>query len=236
MAAFQLSLPGFDGPVGSLPPLVSSHKLALDEIALAEIPAQFLAETQRREVIDLELAGEIAATTARLLLMKSSQLLLEPADEEEEGFERGRDDGTRDLFREAALRLSHEQGTELFPSTGRLDLIPRRLEPRPAGLLAESWQAMIKRMGVEAVRTAVPSFLRLETAISGLISRLRGGRAVALQHMFAGRGRRDVVIHFLAALELVRRGRASADQGELFGEITLGWLEGERDDIRERAV
>lgn len=234
MAAFQLSLPGFDGPVESLAPLVSARRLALDEIALAEIPAQFLAETKRQEVIDLELAGEIAATTARLMLLKSAQLLAEPVDDEDEPVSPIHDEETAEAFRRAARRLSYSQGAEMFPSHGRLDLVPQRKETRPADLLGQSWRSLLARQAAEAVRAAVPAFLRLETAVSGLIARLRGGAPVSFHRSVRGGTRRDVVVHFLAALELIRRRQATATQTRLFSDITLESLVEHR-DFGERA-
>lgn len=226
---FQLSLPGFDGPVGDLPSLVSARQLALDEIALSSIPSQFLARTVDGDV-DLNQAGEVLSATARLMLMKSVYLLAQPGeDEEDDGPEPGRERDPR--FFEPSLLLAQRQGSLLYPSAGRMESVPRKEVPRPVAGLVDAWRGMLARESVERVRAALPSFVRLEVAISRIISRLSTGGPISFRTLIGRSSREDAVMHFLAALELVRRGDAEAEQHELFGDIQVGWTR----DGRERS-
>lgn len=225
--AFQLSLPGFDGPVEVLPSLVASRQLALDQLQLAEIPAQFLAATRRQEEIDLDVAGEVLASVARLMFMKSVQLLAQPVQETtdaEDGPPRHRT-GDAGPVRAAALRLGELQGRESFPAPGRLDLVPRRTESRSPGLLLDAWRSIAERDARGVVRAVVPAFVKLEVAMSRMLRGLRGRGTLSFLGLVKGANRRDAVVHFLAALELVRRGQAVARQSGLFSDIALEWAE-----------
>lgn len=228
-AGFQLSLPGFEGPVDELPGAVSARQLALEEIPLASIPSQFLAVTGAGNV-DLDVAGEVLAATARLMLMKSVHLLSQPptADQEETvGAVRERDPA----FLTPALVLAGRQGSITYPSVGRVESVPRMSGTRPVQSLAEAWQAILTREADGRTRAAVPAFVRLEAAISRIISRLSRSAGVSFRKLLGRATREEAVMHFLATLELLRRGEAEAEQDALFGDIRLG----RANDERERA-
>jgi segregation and condensation protein A len=229
-AGFQLSLPGFDGPVEELPAVVSARQLALDEIPLASIPSQFLAAAGGSDKIDLDLAGEVLAATARLMLMKSVQLLAQPqTDEEDERVEGPRE---RDPALAGPTRaLSERQGSRSYASVGRIDSVPRLSGTRPVRSLTQAWRAVIAREVDGPAHAAVPAFVRLEAAISRIIARVGHHAGTSFRKVLGRATREDAVMHFLATLELLRRGEVEAEQDELFGDIRL-----ERANVdRERA-
>lgn len=225
---FQLSLPGFDGSLEELPSVVSTRQLALDDIPLASIPSQFLAATDAGDV-DLDVAGEVLAATARLMLMKSVHLLAQPVEEEED------DPGThgprqRDETMVApALMLATRQNAVMYPSVGRAGSIPRKAGTRPVGGLADAWKAMLARERHADAAAAVPAFVRLEVAMGRIVTALTGRPRASLQRLLGRATRREAVMGFLAALELVRRNEVQVEQREPFGEITLG----RTGDVRE---
>ncbi len=74
----QLSLPGFEGSADAFLALVAQHKVAADEVPVADVTRQFLSHMTEMQHLNLQLAGELMAASARLMLMKSSQLLVQP--------------------------------------------------------------------------------------------------------------------------------------------------------------
>lgn len=218
-AGFQLTLPGFDGPVDELPAVVSARQLALEEIPLASIPSQFLAITT--DGVDLEIAGEVLAATARLMLMKSVQILAQPPDAEDDMRVAAREDPDPGLLA-PVLVLAERQGFTAYPSVGRADGVPRISEARPVHTLAEAWQSVQAREADGRIRAHVPAFVRLEAAISRIISRLSRGAGLSFRSMLGHASRQDVVMHFLATLELLRRGEAAVEQDQVFGDIRIG--------------
>lgn len=219
-AGFQLSLPGFDGRVDELPAVISSRQLTLDEIPLASIPSQFLAAAAGGAV-DLELAGEVLSATARLVLLKSVHLLAQPLREDDE--EPAPDVRERDpALLAPALALAERQGRTSYPSAGRAGSIPRLTETWSVVGLTDAWRSLLTREVDGRARASLPPFVRLETAISRIISRLASAAEISFRRVTGRASREDTVMHFLAALELVRRGEVEARQDKLFGDIHLG--------------
>jgi segregation and condensation protein A len=229
---FQLSLPGFDGAVGELTGLVSTKQIELDSIRIAQIPTQYLEAAGKSEMkLDLDVAGEVLAATARLMLMKSAHLLAQPEEEAEEApLPRERREPLAGL-RETALALGTRQGAIAYPSVGRVESVQRLTGSRPVSGLADAWHSMLKHENENAARAAVPAFVRLEVAISRILSGIRGKIRVSFQRLLHRATREEVVMHFLATLELARRGEATVEQDDLFGEISVGRV----DDSHERA-
>jgi segregation and condensation protein A len=222
----QLSLPGFDGSAEAFLTLVAQRKLSADEVPVADVTRQFFSHMTADEHVNLQLAGDLMAACARLMALKSAQLLIgADEDEEEEAFdERPFDPSERERFDEAIASLFTLQGRESFPPIAPQLEIERRLEPRSSHLLVRAWQEMSEREGAPQRRLAVPGFVRLEVAVSGLIRALRSSSRIMFRQLVRESSRNDTVVHFMAVLELVRQRRIRTEQHELFADISLQWL------------
>ncbi len=222
LSTMQLSLPGFEGPVDAFVTMVSRHKFAAGEVPVAEVTRQCLSHLVQESTLDLELAGELMAASARLMVMKSSDLLAMPIHQEDDDLEAGSSDKSALVPFSDSISLLHEyQGRESFPLSGPPVGLAPRLEPRPSRLLLSAWSTMASRAGAARARLAVqaPSFIRLEAAISGLIRRLSQMPALSFFQMVRDSSRGDVVVHFLAVLELTRLSKIHTRQASLFGDI-----------------
>jgi segregation and condensation protein A len=221
----QLSLPGFDGTVEAFLSLVAQRKFSADEVPVADVTRQFLSHITADEHLNLQLAGDLMAASARLMALKSAQLLIGADEEEEEPLdERPFDPTERERFTGAIASLSALHGRESFPPVAPPLEIERRLAPRSSYLLVRAWQEMTAREGAPQRRLAVPGFVRLEVAVSGLIRALRSGSRIMFRQLVRDSSRNDTVVHFMAVLELVRQRRIRTEQRELFADITLQWL------------
>jgi segregation and condensation protein A len=224
VALCQLSLPGFDGSADAFLALVTQRKLGPDEVPVADVTRQFLSHITAAEHVDLQVAGDLMAASARLMAMKSAQLLVVPVEEEEEPLiEQPFDPAERRRFHEAIGSLAAREGRESFlPPAPPLE-IERRWEPRSSSLLVRAWQEMSAHGTSPQRRLAVPGFVRLEVAVSGLIRALRAGSRIMFRQLVRNQSRNDTVVHFMAVLELVRQRRIYTEQGELFADITMQW-------------
>ena len=232
-ADFQLRLPGFEGSLSALLGLVEHKLVTVADLALAEITAQYAAHIARAEPVDLERAGDFLCAAAHLMLVKSKLLLPDVAAVPERA-EHPAATGSpwqRAALQQAAQALVAQNSGESLPSPGRVPSL-QRAEARPVGPLKRAWGAMQRR---GELHLAPPAFIRLEAALSSLIRYLRTGVRLSLEHLLRSASRPEAAMHFLAVLELVRRGEAVAEQCELFGDITLVQV---RSDgaIRTRAV
>ena len=217
----QLSLPGFDGPADALLTMVAQRKLAADQVPVADVTEQFLSHLTGSGELDLALAGELIAASARLMASKSAYLLLEPLDEDDEPAGRVIDEAQRLAYREAGAFLAGREGDESVAPPVPPLAIERRPQPRSTQLLWRAWRAMSERVSAPTRRLAVPAFVRLEVAVSRVIRALHSGSAVVFRQLVRGSSRQDTVVHFVAVLELLRQGRIRAEQPDLFGDITV---------------
>jgi len=207
----------------SLLELVGERKVSVDELPLAQVTQQFSTYLQTVNEVDLGSAGEFLAAAARLMLLKSEALLphATPAEDQNETSDTGLTESDGEALRHAAGVLGERQGAESFPPSIRPEVMERPIEPRSPTLLRRAWEDMCKRAVADAIRVSTPAFVRLEAALSRLIRDLKSGATLSFRRMLRGSSRNDAVIHFIAALELVRRHQATAEQHELFGDITL---------------
>lgn len=236
-SAMVLHLPVFEGPLDLLLHLVRENKVPITDIPIATITDQYLEYLRMMEEMDLEIASEFLVMAATLLEMKSRMLLPKPP--RDTG-----DEADEDPRAELAARLMEYQKYKALVETlqtweaerkqwffrspdapmpdyelpipvGELNplLLLRALErllseavdtPPPAVLIARKRLTLRLRM-VEVWR-------RLQSAQEGLRFE---------QLLDAPFTKWEVLLTFLAVLELVRQGKVEARQDELFGAITL---------------
>ncbi len=221
----QLSLPGFEGSADAFLTLVAQHKLSTDEVPVADVTRQFLAHMTDTQHLNLQLAGELMAAAARLMVMKSSHLLVQSDNQEDEvTVDSAFDPTVRRRFVGAIDSLSAREGLESFLPFAPPVEMERRSAPRSPHLLLRAWNEMKGRAIASERRVTVPSFVRLETAVSGLIRALRSRSKLVFRHVIRDSNRNDTAVHFMALLELIRQRRLRVEQEDLFADITMHWI------------
>jgi segregation and condensation protein A len=227
----SLHLATFDGPLDLLLYLIREQRLDITNLPMAEVTKQYMDSLLLMEELNLEVAAEFVAMAAQLLQIKSRLLLPRPPVENEE--EDPREELVQRLLdyqsvKEAAKELTVREGQwqDVVYAQG-LDLREHaRVEDEPiqAGLfdLLGAYREALKRLlpppPVE-VRTAPKT---IEQRIAEVLGDLQSERWVAFSGLLGrARTREDLVLTFLALLELVRLGRIHLVQTETFGEIRV---------------
>ncbi|QBI21591.1 segregation/condensation protein A [Egibacter rhizosphaerae] len=243
-ASYTVSVGSFEGPFDLLLQLIARHKVDIHEISLAEITDDYLAVLGAMEEVDLEVTTEFLVVAATLLELKAARLL--PGEEDPEVEEQALE--ARDLlyarlldyrmFKEAAgwlaLRLGDHEG-----------LVPRTVGPEPEfAALRPPVQVGVDVEGLAAVGRRVyasqppgevdtshlqPVRLTVREAAGMVVDELvRAGGRVTFRELTAGcRHRVEVVVHFLALLELAARDHVDLEQAERFGTITVHLASGD---------
>ena len=238
----QVCTPTYEGPFDVLLQLVSDHKVAVYDIRIADIVDGFLAEMQARQPFDLQASTEFLVIAAILVELKSRTLLPGPddveADEELCGFEE------RDRLLARLLELqAYAAAADTF---ARLIELAARSVPRVAGLdeafrdLAPDLLADVTPDRLAAaflVGSAARPGLVLDLshvtveavtvseAVEELEHRLPGAGALSFRELTAHCATRmQVIVRFLALLELFKRGWITLDQGETFGDLSVLWV------------
>lgn len=222
-AVRQLGLPGFDGDVDDLVQLVRRRRVAAADLQLAKLTGQFRIYAARAVAPDLDAMGGFVSASARLLALKSAELLVLDVEQEDDREQEVRDPDPR--IREAACTLQALEGVESFAPAVPVYLPERTVQPHSPLLLQRAWQCIDRRGESRVKRVAVPAYVRLEITVSALIRRLRGAGSVAFGAVLGSLNRAEAVLHFVALLELVRRRQVQAEQTSPHGEITVTWNE-----------
>ena len=229
--AFQLQLTVFEGPLDLLLYLIEKQELDITAVSLVQVTDQYLAYLRSGEQIDAAALAEFIAIGAKLLYLKSRALLPRPPAAEELEEDVG-EDLIRRLreyrrFKEAAgaLRDLEERGLRAYPR-----LAPATGLPLPTGLdgvtldlLVRIFQEVLERQPEEPAEVVVErQELTVEQKVAELTSALgRRPRLSFRAWISACRSRLEVILAFLAVLELIKGLRLRAEQDALFGDINL---------------
>ena len=234
-AGYPVSLPIFDGPIGLLLHLIEREELEITDVSLMAITDQYLRAIESMREIEPEALADFLVVAARLLYIKSRGLLPQPEEEEEEEEDQGEALVQQLLdyrrFREAAgelrLRASIGMRTAARASPAqlerRMDLSALTLE-RLAAAARKALLALPDSPAAPTVRAyAITVAERIEAIRDRIRSQANGrGRPLAFSGLLSeSRSRLEIVVTFLAVLELVKRREISAEQEETFGEIML---------------
>lgn len=237
-SALLFRLPVFEGPLDLLLHLIREQKIDIYDIPIAQITEQYLETMALWESMDLAIAGEYLVMAATLLEIKSRLLLPSPPPEEGEEepedpraelvqrlLEYQRYQGTVD-----ALREWEEQRRSLY-FRGALENPDDYVLPTPEGALsADALFAALKRVfeaaGVadEPITAVMPKrrvSLRMKMAevVRRVFANPLGIEFSCLFDLPCPRA--EIVITFLALLELLRLGRVHAEQCSRTSEILL---------------
>ncbi len=228
----SLRLASFEGPLDLLLYLIREHKLDLLDLPMAEVTKQYMDHLLLMEELNLEVAAEFIAMAAHLIQIKSRLLLpLPPTEDGEE--QDPREELVQRLLdyqavKEATKELAVREGEwQSVVYTKGLDLQEHaRVEEEPIqatlfdllGAYREALKKLLPPPAVE-VRTAPRT---LDQRIAEVIKDLQDGRWLPFSGLLAtAQTREDLVITFLALLELMRTGRVRLVQSEAFGEIRV---------------
>ena len=232
---FELKLSAFQGPLDLLLHLIEREELDITAVSLAQVTDQYWAYLHSASSLDLEALAEFIVIGAKLLYIKSRALLpeLRPRLREEEKEDVG--EGLAQMlveykrFRQAAetFRDLEERGQRAYPRLAppKGVLLPPGLKGVTLDGLLSIFQEALSRQPAEEpaegaiLREAVTVDEKIDTVMAAVAS--GRGRASFRALVEACTSRTEVIVVFLAVLELMKAGRVSAEQEGLFGDIAL---------------
>ena len=225
----DVSLETFEGPLDLLLHLIKKSDLEISNIPIAQITHEYLEYLDLLKDLNLEMAGEFLVMASTLMQIKAQMLLPAPDATDEETGPDPRAELINKLleyqrFKEAAgiLTVYKEKAKDVYyrrvpPQFDHDDFM---LRATVVDLLAA-----FKRVLDQAPRE-VGQILReevtIETKIREVLDRLDMNPSMAFEELFAGATRRvDLIITFLALLELIRMKQILAMQADTFGSIRI---------------
>lgn len=237
---YRVNTPVYEGPLDLLLQLIERAELDITTLALAQVTDQYLAHLRLMQQQDA--AGQSAAEVsgflviaARLLQIKSAALLprpslqLAPEEEEDPGEALARQLIQYKRFKELAGTLTEREAAGLrtylrvAPPTvkveARLDLTSTTLKD----LVSAAREIFFSKPDLPALSKVVAApRVTIREKIRLIVGSLRDIRSTRFHSFLKRRGDRlEVIVTFLAMLELIKRHVVEANQEDIFGEIEL---------------
>lgn len=220
----------YEGPLDLLLELIEKRKLLINDISLANVADEYIARINSLDELPVGETADFVALAATLLLLKSRSLLpsLTLTDDESKDI--------KELeYRLAVYQLIKGAAGDLrkeFDNTMLYD--GRTPEPKPLFVpdtsvtpksIFEAAQALMQGFPqiITLPKVAVKKIISLEEVVGKLQERVAAAMRLSFKE-FSGHGRREkaeVVVSFLALLELVKQGIIRATQDKEFGDIVL---------------
>lgn len=234
-ADYKVKLEVFEGPLDLLLYLIKQDEIDIYDISLERITSQYLEYLQAFKELNIELAGEFIVMAANLIYLKSRSLL--PVDQQPPEEDAAEDDPRWELirqlieykkFKEAAAELHARQleQEKIFAREGAP--APGTQEPLQLGeigifQLIHAFQIVVKRIEArQDVQEIFAERFSVSEKIDAILQRVSEGARVRFSELFgAAASRLEVVVTFLALLELIRLKQVRATQRNLFDEIEI---------------
>jgi len=225
--ALEVFLETFEGPLDLLLYLIRKNNLDVLDIQMAKLTAQYLEYVEMMRTHQLELAAEYLLMAAVLIEIKSRMLLPKPRAAEEEGAD-PRAELVRRLMEYERIKLA-AQKLNALPQAGRdFQLVQvwieqvsstRLPEVRPDDL-RDAWLGIVARARVTQHHRVTREQLSVREHMTRVLRELRGAQFIAFQTLFeAQQGIGEMVVTFLAILELAREGLVEVTQQTAYSPI-----------------
>ena len=225
--ALKLFLESFEGPFDLLLYLIRKQRLDLNEISVAAVTDQYMQYVEQIRSQNMELASDYLVMAADLMMIKSRLLLPVPVNEEDQEEE----DPTARILREVAEYEKIQVAAQLLnalPTMGDgfwRGYVPVEEDeaPEPKVLpqeLARVWLSVVKNANLKVNHTVARQELSIHEFMSAIIRRLEQERFVSFDELVQGQAYMlEIVVSFLAILELSREGLLSITQAAPYATI-----------------
>ncbi len=234
--SYKLRLDIFEGPLDLLLYLIKKNDIDIKDIPIVEVTEQYMEYIEMMKLLDLDIVGDFLVMAATLIQIKSKMLLPPDPSEEEEDDIDPRDELARRLleykrFKEIADTLeSHE--------LQRKDYYARRLDEEQVQQIKDdsrevffeaslfdlitAFQDALKRTPEEIIHEIIQEEFTVEDKIHDILHDLVKQERMSVHSIFKKcRSRNEIVVSFIAILELIRLREIKAFQSAPFEDIQI---------------
>ena len=240
-SAYPVTLPAFQGPIDLLLQLIEKQELDISEISLVAVTDQYLQSIEQLREVEPGALADFLVVASRLLYIKSRSLLPQPRPPEEASEEDSIDALLKQLleyrqFKQVAegLKAREELGLRAFTRTAPRPVVEKRLDLSNVDL--EKLHAVLRKVlqripsdpPLPRVKTySITVAEQIENVRSYIKAQLNEADPTAYTQIsftaLLGRSwtRLEVIVTFLAVLELIKQREVEVVQESIFGEILL---------------
>ena len=225
--ALEVFLDTFQGPLDLLLYLIRRHNLEVLDIPMAELTRQYMTYVEMMRANQLELAAEYLLMAALLIEIKSRMLLPRPTSRANEDLD-PRAELVRRLLEYEQMKLAALRLNELPQVERNFALAHAWIEQATVNRLPEvsvndlrnAWLTLVARAQVNRHHRVTREELSVRAHMSRILRHLHGREFVEFQELFGSTaGVAEIVVTFLALLELSRETLVELTQPQTFGTI-----------------
>ena len=246
--ALSVKIESFEGPLDLLLHLIDVNKFNIFDIPIVEITAQYMEYLKSMETEDLNVMSEFLVMAATLLEIKAKMLL--PAEGDEEGEEIDpREDLVQKLleykmYKYASLELKDmnlDAGKNYYkPATIPKEVLEYKEEIDPAEVIGDVTLAKLNEIFTQVMKRTVDRVdpvrskfgtiekdeVRIEDKMDDIRASIRGLKGINFKTLLEIQATKiNIIVTFMAILELMKVGDITIRQDELFGDIIIDSLE-----------
>jgi segregation and condensation protein A len=232
--AYLVKLDNFEGPLDLLIHLIKKDEVNVYDIPISQITARYLEFVELMQELNLDVAGEFLVMAATLIHIKSRMLLPRPDPTQDDPEEDPREALVRRLLEhqkfKAAAELLFERATIrgaqwTRPDERVADLAGDDYEPElevDLYSLLSAFKGVLERAKLRPPLPLPPEQISVESRIEQLLSRLSETQACGFEELFIDiSSRGDMIVTFLALLEMIRLKLVRVFQSGAFGPIRV---------------
>ena len=233
---YKVKLEVFEGPLDLLLYLIKKDEVDIYDIPIELITRQYMEYLGLMRMLDLDIAGEFLVMAATLMMIKS-RMLLPPEDrpeleieEEDPRWELIRQLIEYKKFKDAAANLQDMESrtSDMFLRSAEDPVVVREQQPG-VGLedvtifdLIASFNEALKRVQVNEFGEIMAEHYTVADGIEAILGRIKLETQIVFATLFRPLStRHEIIITFLALLELIRLRQVVARQEAVFGDIVI---------------
>jgi len=233
---YKLKLDIFEGPLDLLLYLIKKNDIDITNIPIGRVTEQYMEYIEMMKIFDLDIVGDFLVMAATLMHIKSKMLLPPDPSDQEDLEDDPRDELTRRLieykkFKEIAEALKNKENErkDFFPRV--IDEDRRRQMQEDAKEifvdvslfdLINAFSQALKKMPEEFIHEIIEDKYTIEDKIHYILHHLLNEPSILLKDLFTQcRGRVEIIVTFMAVLELIRLKEIKVIQKKIFGDIEM---------------
>lgn len=255
--SYRVSTQVYSGPFDLLLQLVTRQKVDIGAISISEVAEQYLAEAERIEALDLDVASDFLLVAATLLDIKAASLVPQETprkvDDDDDEFDEDLEELSTldgDALREVLIQrlIAYKQFKGAAAALGARMQAESRMHPRVAGPdpkflgLMPDYLAGITLRGLAVIcadldgkrqtflleaEHVAPHRVPLDLTVASFDRFTMAHQTCTFRELLDGDATTEqLVVTFLAMLELAKRGSLTLSQDEIFGTIRINRVEG----------
>jgi len=227
--SYRVKLEIFEGPLDLLLYLIKKDEIDIYDIPIARITEQYLAYLELMQELDISVAGDFLVMASTLIYIKSKMLL--PPDPKVDGEEDLSDDPRAELVERLLEYQKFKSAAQMLYSRGEIEsacytrgpLETDGSNPEVSTTLFDMlrvFREVLKRAEAQMEMEIARDEMTIAEKLAQIHAMLEEGERINVRDLFEmSRSKRELIITFLALLELVKEWKIYLIQDEPFGDI-----------------